>query len=332
MEKTFTIIPYEDKYEQAWDKFIADNAVNGTFLQSRNFLNYHPKRKFVDSSCLIFKENKLAAIVPGCVIYDEKKVFSSHSGSTFGGPVIHKKYYDASNVIDMMKTFESYLLGHGFQKCMLKITPDLFCKEKSDLLQYVLTYYGYNSYSELSTYIDFDDYDKEIRTNLSHGQKENLKYAMKNEMQFKRLESNEAIGDFYAVLAKNLSKFDTKPVHSKEELIDFKNNRLKGIVEFYGVFHDDKIIAGAMLFKFNSLVHTQYLAADIEYSEYRAMTYLYYNLIDLAQNYGYKKLSWGISTERQGAKLNESLLAFKESFGSKYSLNRGFYKSLMING
>jgi RimJ/RimL family protein N-acetyltransferase len=330
-KKMFTVIPFENKYEQEWDRFIADDAINGTFLQSRNFLNYHPKDRFIDSSCLVFKENKLVAVIPGCVINEDgKKVFSSHSGSTFGGPVIHKKYYNAFNLIEIMKTLENYLSAHGFQKSAFKITSDLFCKEKSDLLQYVLTYCGYNSYFELSTYIDFENYGQEIQTNFSHGQKENLKYALKKEMYFKRLESDKDVDDFYIILAKNLLKFDAKPVHTIEELIDFKNNRLKDIVDFFGIFYGDKIIAGTMLFKINQIVHTQYLAADAEYSELRPMTYLYYNLINWVKNNGYNKLSWGISTERQGIILNESLLAFKESFGSKYALNRVFHKMFQI--
>lgn len=330
MSNELIIVPFRQKYEQEWDRFVSEDAVNGTFLQSRNFLNYHPKERFVDCSCLMFKGDKLIAVVPGCVVNDsENKIFSSHSGSTFGGLVIHKKHYYASYVIDMIKMLESYLQNNGFTKCVLKITPDLFCKEKSDLLEYALTYCGYDSYSELSTYIDFDDYNKDFRKNFSHGQKENLKYALKKGMRIKIMSSDDAICEFHDVLVKNLLKFDTKPVHSKEELMDFKNNRLKDIVDFYGVYYEEKMIAGTMLFKFGQTLHTQYLAADAEYYEYRPMTFLYYNLIELAQNSGYKKLSWGISTEKQGTVLNESLVAFKESFGSKYALNKGFYKQYM---
>jgi lipid II:glycine glycyltransferase (peptidoglycan interpeptide bridge formation enzyme) len=210
---------------------------------------------------------------------------------------------------------------------VLKITPDLFCKEKSDLLQYALLYCGYANYSELSTYIDFDSYSQEIRMNFSHGQKENLKYALKKEMCFNRLESEKEINDFHVILTKNLLKFDAKPVHSVEELIHFKNSRLKEIIEFYGVYFENIMLAGAMLFRFDSVVHSQYLAADSDFFEYRPMTYLYFRLIEYARDNGFKKLSWGISTENRGVILNESLLAFKESFGSKYALNRGFYKN-----
>jgi hypothetical protein len=325
----YTIVQYDNTYETQWDNFIHNDSVNGTFLQTRNFLNYHPKEKFVDNSVLWFKENTLATVVPGCNIDDEgKKIFFSHTGSTFGGPVIHKKYYDAVNIIEMIKALEDKLRGDGFEKIVLKITPDLFSKEKSDVLQYVLTYCGYDNYSELSTYIDFETYKQDIKTNCSHGQKENLRNSLKYALQFERLNNDNDIYLFYGILEKNLAKFNAMPVHTVDELLDFKNNRLKSIVEFYGVYFEGKMISAAMIFKFDTVFHTQYLASDYDYLNCRPMTYLYYKLIELASQTGYKILSWGISTEKRGAFLNESLLSFKESFGSKYSLNRGFYKTL----
>jgi hypothetical protein len=328
----FITVPYEDKYETEWDAFIANDAVNGTFLQSRNFLNYHPKERFTDCSFLIYKDKKLVAVVPGCII-DENggKVFSSHAGSTFGGLVIHKDYYTSSHIIKMIKLLENKLHEYGIQKVMLKITPDIFCKEKSDLLQYVLTYCGYDSYSELSSYIDFDTYKSNIITNLDHGQQGKLKQALIYEMQFKIINGNDEIIMFHNILSKNLLKFNASPVHTSEDLLDFKNNRLKNIVEFYGVFLDEKMIAGGLIFKFDSVVHAQYLSVDYDYIKYRPATFQYYKIIELSWKNGFKKLSWGISTEKRGTILNKSLLAFKESFGSKYSVNRGFIKYLEKN-
>jgi hypothetical protein len=268
-------------------------------------------------------------VVPGCIIYEDgEKVFSSHAGSTFGGLVIHKKYYTASNIIEMLKALESTLQDKDFHEVLLKITPDLFCKEKTDLLQYILSFCGYNSYSELSTYIDFESYDKILSANFSHGQKENLKYALKNNMLFTAIYSDEEIYIFHDILKNNLLKFNTKPVHSVEELLDLKNNRLKNIISFYGVFMENKMISGGMIFNFGAVMHTQYLAADYVYIKYRPMTFLYYKLIELAQQNRYKILSWGTSTEKRGKVLNDNLLSFKESFGSQYALNRGFYKIL----
>ena len=61
------IVKYEDKYQEAWDQFVLKNSVNGTFLQTRNFLNYHPEGRFVDASVLVMQlaaEPFIANILP----------------------------------------------------------------------------------------------------------------------------------------------------------------------------------------------------------------------------------------------------------------------------
>ena len=37
----FRFEKYEDSLEEQWDKFITEKSINGTFLQSRRFFNYH---------------------------------------------------------------------------------------------------------------------------------------------------------------------------------------------------------------------------------------------------------------------------------------------------
>ena len=44
----FRFEKYEDSLEEQWDKFIAEKSINGTFLQSRRFFNYHPAGRFKD--------------------------------------------------------------------------------------------------------------------------------------------------------------------------------------------------------------------------------------------------------------------------------------------
>ena len=62
----FTFKKFCDSYENIWDEFL-NESVNGTFLQSRRFLNYHPKGKFIDCSIMVYDEkNRLCAIVPAC--------------------------------------------------------------------------------------------------------------------------------------------------------------------------------------------------------------------------------------------------------------------------
>lgn len=46
----FRFEKYDESSEKQWDQFISEKSINGTFLQSRRFLNYHPKGRFKDVS------------------------------------------------------------------------------------------------------------------------------------------------------------------------------------------------------------------------------------------------------------------------------------------
>lgn len=69
------------------------------------------------------------------------------------------------------------------------------------------------------------------------------------------------------------------------------------------------------------------MSADYRFTEFSPITYLYYKVIESAKKQGFKKLSWGISTENAGKELNMGLIRNKESYGSKHDLNRTFIKN-----
>ena len=53
---------FDSSKEKDWDNFIDERSVNGTFLVSRRFLNYHPEGRFKDVSLIIYNEkNNIAA-------------------------------------------------------------------------------------------------------------------------------------------------------------------------------------------------------------------------------------------------------------------------------
>ena len=63
----FRFEKYEDSLEEQWDKFITEKSINGTFLQSRRFFNYHPAGRFKDVSLVVYNEkNNIAALIPAC--------------------------------------------------------------------------------------------------------------------------------------------------------------------------------------------------------------------------------------------------------------------------
>ncbi len=327
-----TIQWYEEKYEKLWNDFVLHKSINGTFLQSRNFLNYHPAERFEDCSVLVFNDKgNLAAVVPACVQHeaDGKKTFFSHKGSTYGGIVIDKKHYNASSLLDIIEKIEEVLKENNFNALYLKITPEIFCTEKPDLLEYLLYYKQYKEYAELNTYIDFAHYDENVLANFSQGKRTNINNCLKAGLQFKEINGQLDIKEMHALISKNLMKYHVKPVHTVAELLALKEKYIPNNIKFFACDdRENKIVSGAVVFYFpnTKTLHTQYLCADENLAKLSPMSFMYYSMILHAKESGYKKISWGIATEQQGTVLNEGLLSSKEAFGSTYSVNKSFYK------
>lgn len=329
---TFEIVKYEDKYQKQWDQFVMNQSVNGTFLQTRNFLNYHPDGRFKDASVLVMQGTNIVAVVPACDTIDEgKRCFFSHKGSTYGGIILDRKKYNVSTMDILLPCLDEYLVSERYESALLKATSDIFSEKDMDLLDYYLFKNGYSQFDELSFYIDVENAPEDLTKIMSSSRRRDYRYSLKNNLEFRRLESDAEIEEFYKILCKNLKRFQTIPVHTLDELLEMKHCRLTEIVDFYGVFYQEKMIAGTMLFHFKKQVlHTQYLAQDADYSELFTMNYLDFSLIQLTREKGFSKFSFGISTEERGKVLNKGLALFKEGFGCDYCINRSYMKDFNI--
>ena len=320
-------------HARIWDDFVLNESINGTFLQTRNFLSYHPEGRFFDLSFVITddKSNALLAVVPGCVVIDGGlKIYYSHKGSTYGGIIVSRNVFRASYIMELIDLVEKTLVDENFDKVVFKLTPSIFSSAKSDLLEYCFSYNRYQLLSELSTYIDIANYDSDIMSNFNQMKRRTVKKCIKENLKFKILTNENELSDFYQLLCKNLAKYNAKPVHTFSEISDFIRNRLIYNVRLYGVYQGELLVAGTMVFLFpeRKAIHTQYLASEQELSKLSPMSFLFYNLIIETKKLDYLYLSWGISTEKHGAYLNLPLITSKEGFGSSYSLNRTFIKEL----
>lgn len=319
---------YDEAYAAEWDKFVEERAVNGSFLQERRFLNYHDKDKFRDASLMFYEKMKLVAVCPACVAEDEHgKVFYSHQGSTYGGIIVEKELMRIDKFRCLCDAFETYLKQQGYHKCILKLTSDLLCQSPQDLIKFYLSYSGYKEEKELNVYIDFRRYGKEILSNFSKMKKRNIRKCLEAGLELRELQSRQEIQSFYQILSKNLLKYGTVPVHTVDEMLDLRK-RLGDSVQFYGAFWNETMIAGTMVFLFEKVrcVHTQYLAADMEYAHLNAMSFIYYKMIEKYMNEQFEYLSWGTVTEHGGEVINWNLANNKEEFGSLHSVNSIFEK------
>lgn len=326
----YTFSFYTPDMEEKWDRFVLEKSMNGTFLQTRRFIGYHPADRFQDCSVCVCKGTELVAVILACEIQDQgKRTFFAHKGTTFGGITIAKAAYTASSVNEIMEGLLAFLQEVGFEKIYLKMVADIYQQEDTTLLNYFLYQYGFTSYEELNYYLPLDKYREDVAAQFTSSKRRDYRYSLKSGFTFRKLETREEIAQYYGVLLKNLEKLGLRAVHSLEDLYDLKFNRFDDRIAFYGVFLEDTLVAGSMLFYFgNGVVHTQYLSSDEAYLKMFPMDFLIFNLIQTAVDEKMDIFSFGICTEDQGRYLNLGLSRFKEGFGTQFSLNRSYEKML----
>lgn len=324
------IVKYEKKYEKEWDDFVLKESINGNFLQTRNFYNYHPSDKFKDASIILKKNERIAAVVPANIT-KEGKSFLSHQGSTFGGLIVGKDFSNSRCYDWIFDEMLSYFNENKYERIELRMhswlySPDL---KHHELLDYYFQLYGFSVRSEIGFYIDLKTVNENFECSFENLKKRKLKKANRNGLSFKKLSDDDEIIDFYNVLCDNMKKFDTVPLHSLNELLDFKNKRLISETSFYGVFFDNKMIAGSMVWNFcnKKVFHTQYLASLHDYLEMCPNEFLYANLIKAAKNEGYKYLSYGTACFNHGEVYNKSLGIYKEGFNTDSYMNRCYIRT-----
>lgn len=310
-----------------WDRFILQDSRNGLFLETRKFINYHPVNRFLDRSLCIRKGKALVGAILACEIEEDgKRIFFAHKGTTFGGISISSQVYSATHMDELLQAVLAFLKQEGFDKIYLKLVPEIYQRNNSSLVDYFLYKNGFRRYDELNFYMHLNRYRTDVLSQFSSGKRRDYRYSLKNKLQFRLLETEGEIASYYEVLLKNLKKLDLPVVHSLEDLYDLRFHRFPDWIRFYGVYLEDQIIAGSMIFLFNnnSIFHTQYLSSDEEYLKLFPMDFLIENLIETAAKENFDLFSFGICTEDQGRYINLGLSRFKEGFGTEYCINRSY--------
>lgn len=310
--KTFNIHikRYEKTDISVWNDFI-DKTKNGTFLHKRAYMDYHADR-FEDFSLMIFEKNKLVALLPA---NKKDKILYSHQGLTYGSLLVSIDI-SQSMMLAIFEELKSFLKSQKFEKLYYKVVPVIYHKLPCEEDLYAL----FRNNAKLvvrncSTTFDIQKSKHSSKLRLSRISKNveihNLRYEINFVEGFAVHENTNA---FWSILEDNLmQKHGVKPVHSLEEI-----NLLQALfpknIQSISVFSDNKIVAGGVVYLVNDVAHLQYAAVSPEGEKMYAGEFLYELFIHkLYSEFNY--FDFGISTEKGGQILNESLIAYKEKFG-----------------
>ncbi|WP_411960593.1 GNAT family N-acetyltransferase [Pseudomonas mandelii] len=267
-------------------------------------MEYHSDR-FIDASLMIYEEEVLVAVLPASRNED---VLVSHGGLTYGGLILSQKV-KAETVLESVETMMLFAKSHGFNKILYKATPYIFSIHGAQEDLYSLFRVGAKIVRrDLSSIIFLDR-----RLKLSKGRKWLIARAKKNNLVV--TDSNDW-SEFIGLLSGVLEKHGATAVHTPQEL-ELLSSYFPENISLRVVKSEGKLLAATLLFKFGTVVHTQYLATNSEGKEVGALDYLIETCIQESVDGGFKYFSFGVSTEDGGKYINSGLLAQKESFGAR---------------
>lgn len=302
----YRINRYRDTSKDEWNIFVRSSK-NSLFMFDRSYMEYHSDR-FDDFSLMFYKNEKLIAVMPANVKGD---TVYSHGGLTFGGLVAGNGIRQA-DVNECIETLILFLRDNGIKELLYKTIPYVYHKQPAEEDRYALFQHG-ASIREVSasTVINLENPLK-----YSHGRKENIKKANRDGVVFKECFDKNEYDLFVSIESEILQKrHGVKIVHSGDELF-MLHERFPRNIHLFAGFINEEMIAGAVIYEYATVVHTQYMAANDVARTNGALDYIMNEIIE-RYKYSKKWLDFGISTESGGKYLNEGLISQKEGFGGR---------------
>lgn len=286
-----------------WDDFIKKSK-NGIFMFNRPFMDYHSDR-FQDNSLMFYDDDELMALLP---VSRHGHELRSHGGLTYGGFITDEKMKQ-HKMLACFDVLQKYMQENDFTKLVYKTIPYIYHKQPAQEDIYAL----YRNNAKLlkiepSTTLLLKyplKMPKGRSAQISRAKREGVTIELSNDFEtFIRLEN--------AILQE---RHHTRAVHTAEELKRLQSN-FENKIQLWAAIYQEEMIAATLLFVYDNVVHTQYLAANAIARKIGGLDLLIKTVMDkFAPCKTY--FDFGISTEKNGQILNEGLIHQKEGFGGR---------------
>ena len=335
-----TCVKYNDSiHKDIWEQFVK-TGVLGTIYHTRKFMSYHPHDRFEDNSLLLYANGELVCVVPacrkkevgftGCTIFhsdgdisiDPEELstpyrgnynpYFSYMGSTYGGPVFLKKYFQTKYVMVMI----DHIFQYYNNNIEFRMANDIYYDDNVFMVYSILATKR-TMIPEMSWYIRTGD--NFIDNMLDKRNRSYLKKTITNkDIKCYKTHSEDVYKQFYTILHNNLKKnHDTTPTHTLEEFMDIKNI-LENNAALYVVenIQTNQLYGGVYVIKVtNNCWYTFYISRNVDIEDTCArvsVPYLMCTISNDAAKEGVKYLDYGICTEDRGKLVNIGLAEFKE--------------------
>lgn len=285
-------------------------------------MEYHNDR-FNDFSLLVFKDEKLVAILPANRVED---CVYSHQGLTYGG-LVFKENLKLNSVLLIYKALLKFLNEAKISELQLKILPSIYNTLPNDEQSYIM--FLLNAKLNRRDALSVIDYRQALK--FSKDRLEGVKRGKKHGLVIKEVGSFESF--WSTVLEPNLNeKHNVKPVHSLAEITVLKTNFGKQIRQF-NVYQNNQIVAGTTIFESKYVAHSQYISGNNQKNELGSLDFLHHYLITSVFN-NKRFFDFGVSNVNNGRQVNQGLQYWKEGFGARtvtqdfYTVDTNSYKIL----
>ncbi|WP_292949813.1 GNAT family N-acetyltransferase [Olleya sp. UBA1516] len=269
-------------------------------------MEYH-KDRFDDFSVLIFKGEKLIAVLPANKVGD---TLHSHQGLTYGGMVTHKAL-KFNEVLEVFKLLLQFLEDHNILYLNIKSLPSIYASGPDSQLAYLMFLLNASVVRrDALSVIDYNFMPESISSNRKRGFKKGQSHNLV-------VKEESSLENFWtAILIPNLkAQHNVKPVHTLEEMTLLQSHFPNNIRQF-NVYKGDTIVAGTTIFETKNVAHAQYISANSDKQELGSLDVLFQYLIHTVFK---DKLffDFGTSNVNNGLNINKGLLYWKESFGAR---------------
>lgn len=297
---------YSEEKIELWNQFNKQSK-NYLFMFDRNYMDYH-KDRFKDHSLMFYDDDKLIALLPMSEHGDQ---LISHGGLTYGGFITDSKMKQHT-LMDCFEELIKYSKENSFKDIRYKCIPHIYHNQPAEEDRFALFANGANLDTvDVSTYVNLESplkMPKGRKAQISRAKREGVVVEELTELddfrKFINLE-NEVLKERHGV----------KAVHTGEEL-KLLHDRFPENIHLFASIKDNKLIAGTVVYEYDHVVHTQYMAANDEARQIGALDLAISTVLNKYRETK-KWLDFGISTEHGKIYLNEGLCAQKEGFGGR---------------
>jgi len=294
--------PYLPADAEAWDALVGRSR-NGNLLHRRDYMDYHAER-FIDCSLMVERDGEVVAVFPAEL--RERRV-ASHGGLTYAG-LISGQALRAESTLAVFERIADAYRALGVERILYKAVPHVFHAYPAEEDLYALQRLGARLVRrDLSSVIALQEPFR-----FSEPRRRSIRKAGRAGIE---LHAGGDPASFHALLSQVLLRHQATPTHSLAEL-RLLQGRFPGQIVLHEARRDGVLLAGALVYDFGRVVHTQYLAASDEGRHLDALSLLLAGLI--GDTYAHRQyFSFGISTSAEGAVLNRGLVKQKEHFGAR---------------